>query len=265
MPYTPNTWVARQGTDLNRFQDQDGNFITLTQAPTEVITQGTPFSADWMNHIEQGIAENSALLTPVLIPNNSDLDDYSDNGTYYNGTTANTSNIANIPEKLAFWMDVKKTGSAGWATQRILFPTNGHEYIRYYSSWSAAWTNWVMIGGVDCVISQGTSGIWHFEKWRNGKAECWGKATVSGTFTLVKNSWYAITDGSWTTINFPSGLFIASPECNITGHLSSNWNYPLGWIGNLSASALEFLPVLAGQSSSSVTVSYHIRAVGTWK
>lgn len=56
MAYTPNTWVAREGTDLNRFVDQDGNYMTLTQAPTEVTVPGTPFSATWMNHIEQGVA-----------------------------------------------------------------------------------------------------------------------------------------------------------------------------------------------------------------
>ena len=55
MSYTPNTWVARQGTGLNRYQDQNGDYITLTPAPESVTTPGTPFSVDWMNHLEQGV------------------------------------------------------------------------------------------------------------------------------------------------------------------------------------------------------------------
>lgn len=53
MAYTPNEWKARQGTGLNRFQDQNGDFWEFTAAPAEITQAGTPFSADWMNHIEQ--------------------------------------------------------------------------------------------------------------------------------------------------------------------------------------------------------------------
>jgi hypothetical protein len=57
MSYTPNTWQERQGSGLNRFQDQNGNLYEFTAVPTEVTQAGTPFSATWMNHIEQGIAD----------------------------------------------------------------------------------------------------------------------------------------------------------------------------------------------------------------
>lgn len=58
MAYTPNTWVARAGTGLNRFSYvMDGDYIYLTPAPESVQQTGTPFSTDWMNHIEQGIAD----------------------------------------------------------------------------------------------------------------------------------------------------------------------------------------------------------------
>lgn len=56
MSYIPNTWEERKGTGLNRFQDQNGNIYNFTSIPTEVIQQGTPFSAKWMNHLEQGVA-----------------------------------------------------------------------------------------------------------------------------------------------------------------------------------------------------------------
>lgn len=58
MAYTPNTWVARAGTGLNRFSYvMDGDYIYLTPAPVSVQDPGTPFSVDWMNNIEQGITD----------------------------------------------------------------------------------------------------------------------------------------------------------------------------------------------------------------
>ena len=65
MAYTPNTWQSIQGQGLNRFQDQDGNIYYLTAIPEQVTQPGTPFSADWMNHIEQGIADiDNSLAEP---------------------------------------------------------------------------------------------------------------------------------------------------------------------------------------------------------
>ena len=66
MAYTPNTWVARAGTGLNRFSYvMDGDYIYLTPAPVSVQDPGTPFSVDWMNNIEQGItdAQNPDFLS----------------------------------------------------------------------------------------------------------------------------------------------------------------------------------------------------------
>ena len=68
MAYTPNTWQSREGTGLNKFQDQDGNIYEFTAIPDQVTQPGTPFSADWMNHIEQGIANVDSNF-PVSIAN----------------------------------------------------------------------------------------------------------------------------------------------------------------------------------------------------
>lgn len=62
MAYTPNTWQDRLGVGLNQFKDQDGKEYTFTPNPTAITQAGTPFSADWMNHIEQGIAAISNLF-----------------------------------------------------------------------------------------------------------------------------------------------------------------------------------------------------------
>lgn len=56
MAYNKHTWVARQGIGLNKFTDQNGNRYEFTPSPDEVTQPGTPFSAEWMNEMEAGIA-----------------------------------------------------------------------------------------------------------------------------------------------------------------------------------------------------------------
>lgn len=57
MAYTKNTWVDRVAVGDNKFTDQNGNNYEFTPNPDSVSQAGTPFSAAWMNHIEQGIAD----------------------------------------------------------------------------------------------------------------------------------------------------------------------------------------------------------------
>jgi len=69
MAYTKQTWEARTGQGLNRFTDQDGNMLILTSTPQEVISPGTPFTADRMNHIEAGIEGAYPIIaTSVSVP-----------------------------------------------------------------------------------------------------------------------------------------------------------------------------------------------------
>ena len=193
----------------------------------------------------------------------ADLDTYLSSGSWYVVSDADAGTISNIPVSRAGYFYVMDSG----VKMQVYMTYIGPVYTRFYSSWASpsTWSSWTQQTGADCVIETGRTGIWTYRKYASGIAECWGKTTVSGTFTLARNAWYAITGGSWTTVSFPSGFFNATPECTVTGRLSTNWNYPLGWVGNLSSASVEFLPVLSGQSTSSVTVSYSIHAIGTWK
>ena len=65
MAYTPNVWQDRTGLGLNKFTDQNGNEYTFTPAPDSISQAGTPFSAEWMNHIEQGIKDNSDNIADI--------------------------------------------------------------------------------------------------------------------------------------------------------------------------------------------------------
>ena len=56
MAYSKQVWTARVGNGLNRFRDTvSGNYLELVNVPSMIVTQGTPFSAERMNHIEEGL------------------------------------------------------------------------------------------------------------------------------------------------------------------------------------------------------------------
>lgn len=213
-----------------------------------------------------------SLRHSKLIPNSSDLNDYKEPGIYYIQSNANAQTLENCPAIRAFYLIIfgnQKSGASnfGVLTQKII-TFIGEEYVRYYNHWnsSPAWTDWVMIGGVDCIVERGTSGIWRYEKWRSGKAECWGKTTVTGTFTTARNSVYAIDTLDTTSANFPSSLFNTTPAfCNVTGQNASTWNFPVGFVYSLSSSSVSFFPVMTGKIQTSATFTYYIHAIGTWK
>lgn len=57
MAYSKNTWVARQGTGLNRFEKQNetATHVELVNDPTSVSVSGTAFNDVWMNNIEDAL------------------------------------------------------------------------------------------------------------------------------------------------------------------------------------------------------------------
>ncbi|MDR0475912.1 MAG: hypothetical protein LBH43_19880 [Treponema sp.] len=57
MAYTKTKWAPRQGSGLNRFtkSQETAASVVLTPDPENVTAPGTPFTAENMNHIEEGI------------------------------------------------------------------------------------------------------------------------------------------------------------------------------------------------------------------
>jgi hypothetical protein len=66
MAYTKTIWAERQGTNLTRFAKsaETPTSVNLTPAPT-ITKAGTPFSAEHMNKIEQGIYEAHQGITDL--------------------------------------------------------------------------------------------------------------------------------------------------------------------------------------------------------
>ena len=57
MAYTKQTWIAREGTNLKKYTkaSETATTVILTNTPDSISVEGTPFSIDRMNHMEDGI------------------------------------------------------------------------------------------------------------------------------------------------------------------------------------------------------------------
>jgi hypothetical protein len=69
MAYIKTIWKARQGLNLNKFSklNEDEKTVILVNSPDSITQEGTPFSEDNMNHIEQGIFEAHEAIENALV------------------------------------------------------------------------------------------------------------------------------------------------------------------------------------------------------
>jgi hypothetical protein len=84
------------------------------------------------------------------------------------------------------------------------------------------------------------SGVWHYRKWKSGKAEAWGKWTESSTASTTDGGGYRTT--GVTPSNFPTGLFSNIPHIEVS----------------IYANGIILMPVCLTNPNSSGT------DVGTW-
>lgn len=69
----------------------------------------------------------------------------------------------------------------------------------------------------DCVIEQGTNGIWTYRKWESGISECWASVTYNaGSIIKVGNDYFygviGVKGHSYEEgFTFPNGLFVSKP------------------------------------------------------
>lgn len=122
------------------------------------------------------------------------------------------------------------------------------------------------LGITDFVVEQGTSGIWTWQKWNSGMAQCWGNY-VLGTVAMTKawGSLYESTTAYQAT--FPSGLFTAAPT-----YLDIQTGYGGGTAafverGNTAptAAATDKFFLVRPTSATGQSMNVYIHAIGKWK
>lgn len=84
----------------------------------------------------------SLLIPETLIPNNSDLNDYTTPGQYYVSTAANSKTIKNCPYTLSgFKLTVEKTSSDGHILQTL--KAVNEKYIYYRTAADSNFNDWL--------------------------------------------------------------------------------------------------------------------------
>ena len=117
-------------------------------------------------------------------------------------------------------------------------------------------------GIADYIVEQGTSGIWTYRKWNSGIAECWGNTGFTST---ALTQWGAVYDVLVPSVNFPSGLFNATPELVATA--KEGYAGVVGYGGNtqLTKDHTQDFMWLRGGSAGNVSGKLSMHAIGNWK
>lgn len=137
---------------------------------------------------------------------------------------------------------------------------NASHYRRMYISGSG-WTAWVK---TPIIVEEGTSGIWTYRKWSNGKAEVFGKIPISAlAVSTALGSWYRSAVVSGSSYRYPL-TFASIPVVN-TDYVTSNGTGGMMWLTTQgTTTAPPDFYIIRPTSSSGVTGSVNVRVEGTW-
>jgi hypothetical protein len=123
------------------------------------------------------------------------------------------------------------------------------------------------------VIEQGTSGIWHYRKWEDGTAECWGGEANNLLFNQSMQGgthWKcANIRQTFPTDSSGNALFKSYTYVGITPMYYSSGDIKTAQVLGVSASAqyvdyfVERKASAAATSATSVTVYFEVK--GTWE
>ena len=198
MAYTPRIWVPREGTNLNRFTKsyEDANSVILTNAPTLVTVAGTPFNAESMNAIEQGIYKADGF--DQVIDTDAKLLIWQSGG--YDGACGKV--LIRGQRSCADGVNLTARGTkiiVGEPGSKLTF-TNTSDGL-YYTT--APTTNDYMIKNVDVSCTKGSGGHgFGFFNCRN-LIHCtgYGSGSSGSGFSACTNLIFCIGSGSVTGFN----------------------------------------------------------------
>lgn len=131
------------GTTTTGDPGTQASVVNVSQDPSNAILNFT---------IPAGTGAESAFLLygQTLIPDESDLNDYSDVGSYYCYGSAHVSTLSNCPTTTTFTLWVTKTPTSSYVTQ-IVMDIYNNEFRRYSSDNGNTWGNWGQVYPVNAV------------------------------------------------------------------------------------------------------------------
>lgn len=118
----------------------------------------------------------------------------------------------------------------------------------------------------DFVIEQGSDNVWHWTKWKSGKAECYGLCNYGEV--PVTTAWGSVYQSERFRQALPTGLFATAPKVvDIQYGMALNGYF--GWVAKGDAaptadSTGEFFVVRATPATmQQLQLSFHV--IGSWK
>lgn len=137
--------------------------------------------------------------------------------------------------------------------------SNKSHYRRNYIS--GAWSKWIEI---PVIIEEGTSGIWTYKKWSDGRAEAVGKILQYNiSVNTALGGWYrsASIDGD----NYPYPFTFATIDNVNMQFITSNNNGGLIWITSSgSNNDPPYCYIIRPTSATGVSGAIHIKVEGTF-
>lgn len=120
----------------------------------------------------------------------------------------------------------------------------------------------------DYVVAKYTEGNWTVYQWNSGTAECWGSFTVAVPASGW-SAWGSIYEAQPTTQlkpSYPSGLFTATPEIQVSIHHATVGTLGCELYGTHSKTeAPRIIPLRPSSYSSAITFNVYMHAIGKWK
>lgn len=111
----------------------------------------------------------------------------------------------------------------------------------------------------DFVVEQGTSGIWTYQKWNSGIAECWGE--YSGT-AHISNSISNVYCSNVITVDYPI-TFSAPAVFIVSGGSNDKINWARKFAQNRTNQAA--FVMIAPEQQNGTQISVNIHVYGRWK
>lgn len=138
--------------------------------------------------------------------------------------------------------------------------SNASHYRRMYISGSG-WSEWVK---TPIVVDEGTSGIWTYRKWSNGKVEVMGKIPISSlAVTTALGTWYRSAVVSGSSYSYPF-TFDAIPNINMQ-YATSNGTGGMMWLTTQGTkTAPPDFYIIRPTSASGVTGYVNVQVEGVW-
>lgn len=122
----------------------DGSMSATSSNPVQNKT--VKAELDSLNSAKANISHTHNSLTPVSIPEGSDLNDYIEQGTYYCPSNSTVATLINSPTGYAFFLEVQSVGGAGVIQIVRAASTTQETYERRYIPYlSVKWYPWKQV------------------------------------------------------------------------------------------------------------------------